>query len=66
MYAVQAVCYRCVQICRKCNTENEIWGKGGLTLEFLCCLDFGFGNAKGVAVVDVEFHFVENVGDDFV
>jgi hypothetical protein len=35
-------------------------------LEFLRCLDFGLGNAKGVAVVDVELHFVEDVGDDFV
>lgn len=37
---------------------------GGLTLEFLCCLNFRLGNAKGVAVVDVKLHFVENVSDD--
>lgn len=39
---------------------------GGLTLEFLCGLDFGLGYAKGVAVVDVKLHFVEDVGNNFV
>jgi hypothetical protein len=38
----------------------------GLALEFLCGLNFGLGDAKGVAVVDVKLHFVENVGDNFV
>lgn len=48
------------------NTEREFDREGELTLEFLRCLDFGLGNAKGVAVVDVELHFVEDMGDDFV
>lgn len=37
-----------------------------LTLELLGCLDFGLGYAKGVAVVDVELHLVEDVGDDCI
>lgn len=38
----------------------------GLTLELFGGLDLGLGDAKGVAVVDVKLHFVEDVGDDFV
>lgn len=41
-------------------------GLGGFALEFFGGLDFGLGDAERVAVVDVEFHFVEDVGDDFV
>jgi hypothetical protein len=37
-----------------------------LALEFFGGFDFRLGYAKGVAVVYVELHFVEDVGDDFV
>lgn len=72
MYAVQAMLSRIYVLgfafCEgKCYTERRFKGGGAFfTLEFLCCLDFGLGYAKGVAVVDVELHFVENVGHDFV
>lgn len=64
MYAVQAIHLRVPML------ESDMREKGGrgleFALEFFGGFDFRLGYAEGVAVVYVELHFVENVGDDFV